>query len=92
MLDLSILQNVYVILSVLGGVVLTLTVALTYQALWKPRAGAGERIATQEIKGPVTFLKWWTAFVPWVITLTLLGIAIYGIFYVLAKIANPPNW
>jgi H+/Cl- antiporter ClcA len=92
MLDLNVLHNMWVVLSILGGLVLMLATVLTYYAVWRPRDAEGRHIATEEIKGPAAFVRWWVSFVPWVITLTLLAVGVYGITYVLAKIANPPNW
>lgn len=92
MVDFNILHSRWMALAILGGLVLLFSTVLTYYAIWRPRGDEGQHIATQKVTGPVSFVKWWVTFVPWILTLTYLGIATYGIWYVLARMAHPPNW
>jgi hypothetical protein len=92
MIDYNVLHNQWLFMALLGGPVLVCAATLTYYAVWRPRAPQGEHIAIQKVTGPVSFLQWWTQFVPWILTLTFAGTAVYAIWYVLAKVANPPNW
>lgn len=92
MLDLNVLHSQWLAMALMGGLVLMLSTILTYYALWRPRAGEGQYIGTQKVKGPISLARWWVSFVPWILTLTYLAIATYGIWYVLAKMAHPPNW
>jgi len=84
MLDLTILQDRWVLLALAGGVVLVLATALAYTALWRPREGPPPGGAAVPAK--------FTARVPWFLVLTVAGIAAYAVIYVAVKAMRPPNW
>jgi len=92
MIDYNVLHNQWLAMAILGGLVLMLATVLTYNALWRQREEGGKHIGTEKVTGPVSFVQWWVTFVPWILTLTFVAITTYAIWYVLAKVANPPNW
>lgn len=91
MLYLYVLQNQWIVLSLLAGAILTLLLCLTYQALWLPRGTEkeSERIKVQDLP---SFFAWLKSFVPWTITLLILGSLAFTLFEIAENHAIPPNW
>ena len=91
MLYLYVLQNQWITISLLAGVVLTLVFCLTYQALWLPRGieGKGEQIKVKDLR---SFLTWLRCFMPWVIILVFLASIVFTLFEVAENHRIPPNW
>ena len=81
MFRLDVLQNQWLILSLLGGVVVLLGVVLWYLAEWRlpdveSPSGAERR------RRPM----------PWVLIVVYVGLVGFAIVYVWAKWQSPPNW
>jgi type II secretory pathway component PulM len=91
MLYLYVLQNQWIVLSLLGGTILTLLLCLTYQALWVPRGTEkeSERIKVKDLR---SFFVWIKSFVPWTITLLILASLTFTIVEIFRNYAIPPNW
>lgn len=91
MFYLYVLQNQWIVATLLVGIGLVLLCALTYQALWHPR-GVEEKSEEIKITGPGSFMTWLLSFVPWVIILIVAGCTAFTIATVVSKSFSPPNW
>ncbi|HBA87281.1 MAG TPA: hypothetical protein DCZ75_04615 [Geobacter sp.] len=91
MLYLYVLQNQWLIMTLLAGCILTLILCLTYQALWLPR-GTEEKSEEIKVKDFTSFLTWIRSFVPWVIILLVLASLAFTIFEIVENHSIPPNW
>lgn len=91
MLYLYVLQNEWIILTLLFGGALMLLFCLTYQAMWHPRGveGKSERIKVKDVG---TFFVWLRSFVPWVIMLIVIACLTFTVLTVVGKACRPPNW
>ncbi|ACH37149.1 hypothetical protein Gbem_0118 [Citrifermentans bemidjiense Bem] len=91
MLYLYVLQNQWIVLSLLGGAILTLLMCLTYQALWVPRGTEteSERIKVKDLR---SFIAWIKSFVPWTVILLILASLAFTILEITRNHAIPPNW
>lgn len=91
MLYLYVLQNQWIVITLLAGAALTLILCLTYQALWLPRGieGRSERIKVKDLK---SFFAWLGSFVPWVIILLFLASTAFTVFEIIENHSIPPNW
>lgn len=90
MLQLNVLQNQWVWLALLIGLALTLAIVLAYLEIWRPRKdeGAESDAPSQEESLPV----WFFGYVPWIVTLLIIGAGAFGLVYVINSIMHPPNW
>ncbi len=84
---LDVLQNRWLILTMLGGPALILALVLSYLALWRARSPENQPGAESW-----TFRAWLMFTFPWVLALTYVGLAVYIVVYTLAQSAYPPNW
>ena len=91
MFYLYVLQNQWIIMTLLAAVALVLIFCLTYQAMWHPRGVEG-RSEQVKVTGPASFFVWLKSFVPWVIMLIVLGCVSFTVATVIAKAGSPPNW
>lgn len=91
MLYLYVLQNQWIVMSLLGGAILTLLLCLTYQALWVPRGTETESGAIK-VKDLRSFFAWIKSFVPWTIILLILASLAFTVFEITENHAIPPNW
>ena len=91
MLYLYVLQNQWLVITLLCGLALVLVMALTYQALWVPR-GTEKRSETVKVRGPLSFLAWVRIFTPWVIILLFLACIWFTVFEIVQNHSIPPNW
>ena len=82
MFRLSILQNQWLIIALMGGLIIMLAVVLTYVMMWRPRKETGEVI---------TDLKSLFNLLPLIVILLFICIVIFQIMYVIILSANPPN-
>ncbi len=91
MLYLYVLQNQWIVITLLAGAVVTLLFCLTYQALWLPRGieGKSERVKVRNLR---SFLVWLRSFMPWVIILLFLASFAFSVFEIAENHAIPPNW
>jgi hypothetical protein len=49
-------------------------------------------VTTEEDVMRGSFTQWLMAYIPWVLLLTFLGVAAFGIAYTIRSIMNTPNW
>ena len=84
MLRLDVLQNQWLIFSLVGGTAIVFAVILLYMALWRPRE---EEEAAAEDAGAVR-----RSFMPWLIILMFGAAAVFAAAYVLRATLRPPNW
>lgn len=87
----EILRNQWAVVALLGGIVLTITVILTYWALWRPREEEARK-GRQEISDLRSLLTWIISFLPWVLALATIATMAYVIAYVAMAVFNSPNW
>ena len=80
MFRLDVLQYQWLILALLGGLVLVMAMVLTYMAFW--RQGDNEEATPGRRR----------AFLPWILIVTYVAIAIYAVVYFLYMVKRPPNW
>jgi hypothetical protein len=91
MLYLYVLQNQWIVITLLCGAALVLAMMLTYQALWLPRGveKTSERI---RVRGPVSFFAWLRGFMPLVIILLFLACISFTVYEVVEAYRISPNW
>ena len=82
MFRLSVLQNQWLIMALMGGLILAFAVAMTYIMMWRPRKETGEVIT--DVRSLFSLL-------PLILIILFICILIYGIMYVIILSANPPN-
>lgn len=91
MLYLYVLQNQWIVMTLLAGIALTLIFCLTYSSMWRQRAveGKSEEIKVKDLR---SFFAWIFSFVPWVVILIVLACVAFTIATVMEKSCIPPNW
>lgn len=82
MFRLEVLQNRWLMLVLLGGLVLVLGAVLAYLAMWR-REDRGDA---------ATGLGGGHGRMPLVLILTGLGLGLFGVIYTMAMIFYPPQW
>jgi len=82
MFRLDVLQNQWLILALVGGVVLTLALICAYTMMWRPRNETGE---------PVTGAKALIRWIPWFLIALFICIVIYQVTYTIILHFYPPN-
>ena len=87
---LDVLENRWLMLTLLGGAALVLAVALGWLAFRRPRQ---EGLPPVGCRGEAT-LGWLAGFVPWVLAVVAGGLAVWGIVYTYVMIVTryTPNW
>lgn len=86
-----VLQNQWIVITLLAGGALTLVFCLTYQALWLPR-GLEEKSERIEVKDFKSFMLWLRSFMPWVIILLFIATLAFTVFEIVENHKIPPNW
>ena len=91
MLYLYVLQNQWIVITLLAGSILTLLFCLTCQALWLPRGieGKSERVKVKDFR---SFLTWLLSFMPWVVILLFIATTAFTVFEIIENHSIPPNW
>lgn len=86
MVQLSILQNQWVILGITSGIALVFLIAISYMAIWHPRVNRKYWV-TQDS-------AWRGAFgsIPWILLFTYAGIAVMAMLVLLHYSRHPANW
>lgn len=84
MSPIDVLRNQWIILALAAGGVLTFVVILTYLMMWRPRPAPGTP--------PASDWRGIWHYTPWVLVLTILGIAVYGTVATIYAAIRPPNW
>jgi F0F1-type ATP synthase assembly protein I len=86
MFRLDVLQNQWLILALVGGLVMVLAAVLAYRTMWRRDEDVAEQAATgvQPVgeRGPM----------PLVLILTIVSLLVFAAVYVLVMIHYPPNW
>jgi len=91
MLYLYVLQNQWIVITLLAGVAIMLLFCLTYQALWLPR-GLEERSEQIKVEDVGSFFTWLRSFMPWVIILLFLASTAFTVYEISQNHKIPPNW
>ncbi len=89
MLDLDVLQNRQIIVTVGVGLVLVLSFFLSSVPMKRPRKP--ERYQSEETPGPFTWREVWN-YVPWILILVYVGTFVYSIIDITWKSMHPPNY
>ena len=84
MLHLDVLQNQWLIFSLVGGTGIVFAVILLFMALWRPRE---DEEGAAEGAGPIR-----RSFMPWLIILLFGATVVFAAAYVLRATLRPPNW
>jgi heme/copper-type cytochrome/quinol oxidase subunit 2 len=84
MFRIEILQNQWLLMSILGGIAAMVFFLLAYLSFFKPRLGATD---TPEKNWAGAWM-----FLPWFLIVTVIGTLVFMIFYTVYFIKNPPNW
>ena len=82
MYRLSVLQNQWLILSLMGGVILMIVFVSMYLMMWRPRIDS-----PQPVSGVKTLARW----IPWILYALIISIVVFQITYSLILAFNPPN-
>jgi hypothetical protein len=82
MFNLNVLQNQWLILALMSGVIIMLGVAMTYLMMWRPRKDGVEVISS---------LRSLFRLLPLILIILFVCILIYQITYVIIFAVNPPN-
>ncbi len=90
MFNFEIYRQHWIFFALFLGVILVLTMVLSYLAMWRERGVEKEtQVSITDIR---TFLIWFQRAFPWVLILTIAGTWLLAILYPLMKSVNPPNW
>lgn len=89
--NLYVLQNQWIVATLLAGIALMLLFCLTYSAMWRPKEEEKKAEETK-VKGAGSFLRAFIAVVPWTIILVSLASAAYTITSLVLRSLMPPNW
>ena len=82
MYRLSVLQNQWLILALMGGVILMIGLVSIYLMMWRPRIDA-----PQPVSGGRALIRW----IPWILYALLISIVIYQLTYAIILHFYPPN-
>lgn len=82
MYRLSVLQNQWLILALLGGIILMIGFVSVYLMMWRPRIDS-----PQPVSGAKALTKW----IPWVLYALIISIVVFQVVYSLILAFNPPN-
>jgi len=88
---IEILHNQWLLLGFGGGLLFMLSIVLIYTAGWHSREAVREK-AEVPLDSLSNWVRWARAAFPWIIALTILGVAIWSILYPLYHSHVPPNW
>jgi uncharacterized membrane protein len=89
MLELYVLQNRQLILTVGTGLLLVLAFFLSYLPMKRPRLP--ERFQPDEAPQPFTWREAWS-YMPWILILVYIGTFLYSIIDITWKSMHPPNY
>jgi hypothetical protein len=89
MLNLYVLQNRQVILTLGTGLLLVLAFFLSYLPM--KRARHPERYQLEETPGPFTWREVWSS-IPWMLILVYAGTLFYSVLDLMWKSMHPPNY
>lgn len=90
-IGLEILREKWADVAALAGIVLVITLALLYEALWKPREEERrkEQIPLTSIRG---FFSWLLGIMPWILIVSIAVVAAYAVIHTIMAMLTPPNW
>jgi hypothetical protein len=89
MLNLSVLQNRQMILTLGTGLLLVLAFFLSYLPM--KRARHPDRYQSEVMPGPSTWREVW-GYIPWMLVLVYAGTLVYSVIDLLWKSMHPPNY
>lgn len=87
MFDLSIFRNQGLYSSIATELALIALMVLLYLEIWRPRKPEPE--PQQGIRG---ILQWYFYNIPWIITLTIVGLTLFAVLYTVYSILHPQDW
>ena len=87
MFNISVVHNQYLVIALLGGIVVAILFILGYIAMWIPRI---EKNGHYEGYNGGWKQAW--IYNPWIVILFYIGIAAFGIWFLVHYIEYPPNW
>lgn len=90
-LSLYVLQNQWIVSTLLAATALMLVFCLTYSAMWRPR-GVEQKSEAVKGKGVRGFLEAVVSVIPWVLILIFLAAASYTVVSLFLRSSVPPNW
>ena len=82
MYRLSVLQNQWLILALMGGIILMIGFISVYMMMWRPRIDS-----PQPASGARALARW----IPWILYALLVSIVIYQVTYAIILHFYPPN-
>ena len=82
MLELNVIRAEWILLSLVGGTMVTFLLLIGYLDLWLPRH--------DKFTGPA-WMKTFKHF-PWVLIVTIVGGVTFMFVYLAVKIISPPHW
>jgi type II secretory pathway component PulM len=89
--NLYVLQNQWIVATLLAGVALTLLFCLTYSAMWRPREQE-KQSESEEVKDVRAFARAFLSVVPWALIILALVTASYTVISLALRSCIPPNW
>lgn len=88
---LDVLQTKWLFLGIGGGLILMLGIVLVYTAGWRPRQEEREE-AERPLESLNDWLRWTRTTFPWILILTLVGVALWSLLYPIYYSIVQPNW
>ena len=85
--DIALQKLMRLYLSLGIGALVMMLMLLTYLDIWRPR-----RQTSPSRGGIAGVLRWWFGAIPWVATLTILGLSLFALAFSIYKMLSPPNW
>lgn len=87
---LDVLHSQWLMLAFGGGLFLMLVICLAYTAGWRSVREEEKRVRVP-LDGIRPWGRWLLGTFPWILLLTLIGIAVWSFIYPLFKAVHPPN-
>ncbi|MFA5515023.1 MAG: hypothetical protein WDA20_01930 [Desulfuromonadales bacterium] len=88
---LEVLYAQWIVLGLGGGLIFMLAILLFYTAGWRPRMKERESYHLP-LDSLAAWRRWGRLTFPWILVVTLVGIALWSILYPLFYSIVPPNW
>jgi nitrogen fixation-related uncharacterized protein len=87
------LQNQWLIIAAVGGVVVLVGMVLVYLAIWRRREGPLVDDAAEPAQAQrQPFWGWFKSFMPWALVLTYVGTFLWALAYLVMVALREPNW
>jgi len=83
MFRLSVLQDQWLIVAIVGGTILVLAFVLACMAIWRPRKAPAADGAPRGRR---------PSFLPWILIVSYVFVLAYVVIYTIMRKNDPPNW